>query len=112
MIETIAITIGTNARNEAKTKASTTSAPRPPISASSSTPGPSLSAPESSNRASNPVSCTGSPATVTPASALLRGLLGGRVLAERPSPGRAAGRRRAKVVRPSSETNASSPVEA
>ena len=35
MIETIAIRIGTNARNEAKTKASTSRAPSPPSSASS-----------------------------------------------------------------------------
>ena len=40
MIETNAISSGTRARNEAKTKVSTTSAPRPPISASSRTPGP------------------------------------------------------------------------
>ena len=41
MIEAIAMKIGTSARNDANTKASTSSAPRPPSSASSSTPGPS-----------------------------------------------------------------------
>ena len=41
-IETIAIRIGTIARNEANTNASTSSAPKPPSSASSSTPGPLL----------------------------------------------------------------------
>ena len=70
MIETTAITIGTNASKEANTKVSTASAPTPPITASSSTPGPSLSAPLSSASASNPVRCTGAPATVAPASAL------------------------------------------
>ena len=39
-IETIAIMIGTIARNEPNTNASTSSAPKPPSSASSSTPGP------------------------------------------------------------------------
>ncbi len=42
MIETTAIAIGTRARNEANTKASTISAPTPPSSDSSSTPVPSL----------------------------------------------------------------------
>ncbi len=41
MIEQIAIPIGTIARKEAKTKASTISAPKPPITASRRTPGPS-----------------------------------------------------------------------
>ncbi len=40
MIEAIAIRIGTIARNEPNTKASTNSAPKPPSSASSNTPGP------------------------------------------------------------------------
>ena len=39
-IDTIAITIGTKASNEANTNASTISAPKPPSRASSSTPGP------------------------------------------------------------------------
>ena len=55
MIETIAITIGTIARNDANTNASTASAPRPPTSASISTPGPSLPPPLSSGSASKPV---------------------------------------------------------
>ncbi len=49
MIETNAISSGTTARNEAKTKARTRRAPNPPSSASISTPGPSESSPESSN---------------------------------------------------------------
>ena len=40
MIETIAISRGTKASSEANTKASTTSAPRPPSTDSSNTPGP------------------------------------------------------------------------
>ena len=43
MIAGIAISSGTNASSEPNTKPSTTSAPRPPTSASSSTPGPSES---------------------------------------------------------------------
>ena len=64
MIDTTAMKIGTTARKEANTNVSTSSAPKPPISASISTPGPSLSAPESSIRASNPVRWTGAPPTV------------------------------------------------
>ena len=63
MIETNAIKSGTRARKEAKTKVSTTSAPSPPSTASSKTPGPPLSAPLSSASASNPVRCTGRPPT-------------------------------------------------
>jgi hypothetical protein len=59
MIEAIAITSGTTARNDAKTKASTTSAPTPPTTASISTPGPPLSPPVSRASASKPVSFTG-----------------------------------------------------
>ena len=44
MIDTTAITIGTSARNEANTKASTASAPRPPSSASSEHAGPAVAA--------------------------------------------------------------------
>ena len=69
MIEAMAISRGTTARNEAKTNVRTASAPRPPSTASTRTPGPSLSAPESSNSASKPVRRTGSPATVAPSSA-------------------------------------------
>ncbi len=58
-IETIAMRIGTIARKEAKTKVSTTSAPKPPSKASRKTPGPSESAPLSSASASKPVRCTG-----------------------------------------------------
>ena len=43
MIATIAIRIGTNAISDANTNASTSSAPKPPTSASTSTPGPLLS---------------------------------------------------------------------
>ncbi len=71
MIEQKAISSGTRARKDAKTKASTSSAPKPPTSASISTPVPSLSAPLSSARASKPVSFTGSPATVRSARAAL-----------------------------------------
>ena len=67
-IETIAITSGTTARNEANTKVSTTSAPTPPSTASSRTPGPSLP-PLSCASASKPVRRTGSPPTVAPRSA-------------------------------------------
>ena len=59
MIETTAMKIGMIARNEANTKVRTASAPRPPSTASSSRPGPSLSAPLSSNSASKPVRWTG-----------------------------------------------------
>ncbi len=69
MIDAIAITIGTIARNEAKTKISTSRAPTPPIRASIRTPGPSVSAPESATSASKPVSFTGAPATVASSSA-------------------------------------------
>jgi predicted ribonuclease toxin of YeeF-YezG toxin-antitoxin module len=62
---TNAISKGTTASTDAKTKTRTNSAPKPPITASSSTQGPSLS-PLSSVSASNPVTRTGSPATVTP----------------------------------------------
>ena len=71
MIEMKAITIGTKARNEAKTNASTSSAPTPPITASRSTPGPSLSPPLSSASASKPVRCTGLAATCAPLTARL-----------------------------------------
>ena len=64
MIDTNAMRIGRTARNDANTNVSTARAPSAPSSASSSRPGPSLSAPLSSNRASNPVRCTGWPATV------------------------------------------------
>jgi hypothetical protein len=57
MIEITAVTSGTSARNEAKTKPRTTSAPNPPITASSSTPGPPLP-PLSLVSASKPVRCT------------------------------------------------------
>ena len=71
MIETKAMKIGTIARNEANTNVSTASAPSAPSTASSSRPGPSLSAPLSSNSASKPVRCTGWPATVAPFRAAL-----------------------------------------
>ena len=60
MIETIAISSGTNASSEANTNASTTSAPSPPSMDSSRTPGPLLP-PVWFWRASSPVTCTGAP---------------------------------------------------
>ena len=71
MIETTAMRIGTIASADANTNSSTAKAPRPPSMASSRRPGPSLSAPLSSNSASKPVRCTGWPATVAPRSAAL-----------------------------------------
>ena len=82
MIETIAIMIGTIARNEANTKASTSSAPKPPSSASRSTPGP-LPPPLCTDSASKPVTCTGAPATVAPFSAAVGASRGFGVVAER-----------------------------
>ena len=69
-IETIAIRIGTIARNDPNTKASTSSAPKPPSRASTSTPGP-LPPPLCTDSASKPVRWTGAPATVAPARAAL-----------------------------------------
>ena len=71
MIETKAIRSGTTARNEAKTKIRTKSAPNPPMSASIRRLGPSASSPESSNSASKPVRWTCDPPTVAPSTALL-----------------------------------------
>ena len=71
MIETKAMTSGTNASRDANTNASTTSAPSAPSTASSSTPGPPVSLPLSSASASNPVRCTGLPPTSTPRTAAL-----------------------------------------
>ena len=68
MIEVIAISSGTSARNEAKTKARTAIAPAPPSSASTSTPGP-LPPPLWAWSASKPERWTGAPATVAPFSA-------------------------------------------
>jgi hypothetical protein len=68
MIDAIAIISGTIARKDANTNASTSSAPKPPIKASRSTPGPSLP-PLSSWSASNPVRWTGAPPIVAPSSA-------------------------------------------
>ena len=62
--------IGTIARNEPNTNASTSSAPRPPSSASKSTPGP-LPPPLCTASASKPVRWTGAPAIVVPFSAAL-----------------------------------------
>ena len=70
-IDTTAITSGTTARNEANTNTSTTSAPRPPSTASVSTPGPSLLPPLSCASASKPVTWIGAPPTVKPATARL-----------------------------------------
>ena len=50
--EEIAMPSGTNASADPKTKSSTMSAPTPPITASSRTPGPSSPAPEESASAS------------------------------------------------------------
>ncbi len=67
MIETIAISSGTNASSEANTNASTTSAPRPPSSDSRNTPGPP-DPPVWVCSASTPVTWTGAPAIRSPAS--------------------------------------------
>ena len=71
MIETNAMTIGTTARKDANTNASTASAPRAPSIASRRRPGPPESWPLSWRRASKPVRWTGWPATVEPLSAAL-----------------------------------------
>src|SRR6185437_4779129 len=55
-IETAAIRSGTNASSEANTNASTTSAPAPPISVSTNTPGPFSEPPLASWL--RPVNCT------------------------------------------------------
>ena len=55
-IDTAAISSGTNASSDANTNASTASAPRPPISVSTSTPGPLLEPPLASWL--RPVNCT------------------------------------------------------
>ncbi len=111
MIETNAITSGTKASREANTKPSTIRAPTPPSTASTSTPGPSFSLPLSFMSASKPVSFTGAPATVAPSSAprATRSALG---FSPKKESGSGVGWTIAKVVRPSSETKVSSPVEA
>jgi hypothetical protein len=110
MIETKAMSSGTSARKEAKTKTRTRSAPKPPSRDSTSTLDPWLSAPLSSISASMPVSRTGAPATVRPSSARRAAFA-----ASRASPhcefGSGGGKASAKIVRPSSETNVRSPVE-
>ena len=110
-IATTAMISGTTASNEAKTKASTISAPTPPITVPASTPGPSLSAPASSSSASRPVTRTGSPATSV--SAATRSIAAS---ASGFSPNIESGEGGectiANVVRPSGETKVSSPVEA
>ena len=67
-IATSAISIGTNAIHEAKTKTRTSSAPPPAISASSSHARARRASPSSTvaaRSASRPVTCTGAPPTVT-----------------------------------------------
>jgi hypothetical protein len=111
MIETTAIRIGTIARAEANTNRSTANAPSPPSTASSNRPGPSPSAPLSSNSASNPVRCTGAPATVVPLSTALA-VFSAFAFSPNTESGSGGGYTRPKVVLPSFETNARSPVEA
>ena len=71
---TSAMSIGTNAIHEAKTSASTSSAPPPAISASTAMLAPLPSAVGGARRAARraPVTLTGAPPTVTPATARLR----------------------------------------
>ena len=83
MIETIAISSGTNASSEANTNASTTSAPSPPSTDSRNTPGPPLP-PVWLCSASIPVTRTGAPATAVAGQRRL-GPLGGRVLVPKDS---------------------------
>ncbi len=110
-IATSAISSGTIAMKDAKTNARTRSAPTPATSASTTTlvPPPVSPSAAAARSASRPVTATGEPATVTPASA---------AWAVRASawpgstPPRAGMATRAKVVRPSVETKARSCVEA
>jgi hypothetical protein len=110
MIATKAMSSGTTAVTEPKTKTRTSSAPKPPISASASTPGPSLP-PLSSLNASNPVTRTGCPATVRPRSARVAAWAAAG-FSPQSDPAAARGYASAKTVRPSLETNARLPVEA
>ena len=103
-IETIAIMIGTIARNEANTKASTSRAPNPPSSASTSTPGP-LPPPLWTDSASNPVRCTGEPPTVMPLRAAVA-FLAASGLSLKACLGSGGGYATTNVVRLSCERNA------
>ena len=110
-IATIAISSGTMAMNDAKTNARTTRAPTPARRASTSTlvPPPASPSAAAARSASRPVTATGDPPTVTPASAAC-------ALRASAWPGStpplAGMETRAKVVRPSRETKARSCVEA
>ncbi len=64
-IEITATSSGTNAISDAKTNASTSSAPSPPRSDSARSPAPPFSPVEAAS-AFSPVRCTGAPATVAP----------------------------------------------
>ena len=108
---TSAISSGTIAIHEAKTKARTSSAPPPAISASTARLAPPSLPPSAAaaRSASRPVTWTGAPPTVTPSS----GGLGRRASAWPGSTPPLAGiDTSAKVVRPSSETNVRSCVDA
>jgi hypothetical protein len=110
MIDAIAITSGSTARKDAKTKASTTSAPSPPSTASSRTPGP-WPPPRCADSASSPVRRTGPPATVaSPSAARAARSASGLDPKSDSAPGRE--HTSANVVRRSADTNASSFVEA
>ena len=110
MIEAIAISSGTTARSEAKTKIRTASAPRPPISASSEEAGALAVGARVLEQRVEPGQVDG---LAGHGEALERGRgvqLGLRVLAERRVRVRASGRRRRRSCWPSSETKVSSPV--
>ena len=83
MIETIAITIGTNARNEANTNASTSERAEAAEHRLEQHAGPVAAAPLSSTSASKPVRCTGCAGDRGALQRRARRLLGLRVLAER-----------------------------
>src|SRR6185312_7215898 len=105
---TAAMTSGATAMNVPKTKASTSSAPRPPIKTSTSTLGPLV--PSLLLSGTMPVMCSGTPPTVTPLSAPCTAVSDG----DGPKPVGAveAGVEiSTKVVRPSCEMNALSCIE-
>ncbi len=109
---TAAISSGTIAIHEPKTTASTISAPAPASRTSRSTltlvspPSPDA---EAARRASRPVTSTGEPPTVTPSSARWAWPAS---CWPGSSPGTSGMWTCANVVRPSSDTNARSPVDA
>ena len=105
----IAMTIGTSAMSDPKTRKSTMSAPTPPSMTSTSTLGP-LPDPSPLERASRPVMRMGAPATVCFAAAA-RAASSALPAASKPeAPGR--NQTTANVVCPSRETKTRSPVVA